>query len=395
MGILKIALRELKYIIGNKRTLLVMCFVPFLFILLFGIMYSPHVVKNIRTVVLDYNNTASSRAIMQGFKDSEKFQVIGQVTSELELRKMMENRETTAGVVIPEDLDAKLKTGEGSTVLVVVNGTNMLYSNAVLSAANEIVGTFSAGASVKSLESGGNLLPGKATPMAIPIRYAIRIWYNPTFNYLNFLLLGLVGTVVQQIVLLYVALSMVREKVFGTIKELTGYSALQVVLGKLIVYFGINMLSANLIYYLCFSYFQVPFRGSLLTFELLLSAFFLAIMALGVMLSIISKNELEATQIAMLIAVPSFLLSGFTWPVQAMPPLAQAISGVLPLTYFVSDARDVALMGINLNQILPSIYTLMKMTAIFLPVALWLIHRQLKKETAQTVGEGNPKTLAR
>lgn len=395
MGILKIALRELKYIIGNKRTLLVMCFVPFLFILLFGIMYSPHVVKNIRTVVLDYNNTASSRAIMQGFKDSEKFQVIGQVTSELELRKMMENRETTAGVVIPEDLDAKLKTGEGSTVLVVVNGTNMLYSNAVLSAANEIVGTFSAGASVKSLESGGNLLPGKATPMAIPIRYAIRIWYNPTFNYLNFLLLGLVGTVVQQIVLLYVALSMVREKVFGTIKELTRYSALQVVLGKLIVYFGINMLSANLIYYLCFSYFQVPFRGSLLTFELLLSAFFLAIMALGVILSIISKNELEATQIAMLIAVPSFLLSGFTWPVQAMPPLAQAISGVLPLTYFVSDARDVALMGINLNQILPSIYTLMKMTAIFLPVALWLIHRQLKKETAQTVGEGNPKALAR
>jgi len=394
MGSLNIALRELKYIMGNKRMVVVMCLVPFLFILLFGIMYSPHVVKNIKTVVLDYNDTASSRAIIQGFKDSEKFQVVGQVTSELELRKMMENREITAGVVIPEDLDAKLKTGEGSTVLVVVNGTNMLFSNAVLSAANEIVGTFSAGASVKSIESGGNLLPGKAIPTAIPIRYAIRIWYNPTFNYLNFLLLGLVGTVVQQIVLLYVALSMVREKVLGTLQELTRYNALQIISGKLLVYFVINMLSANVIYYMCFSYFQVPFHGSLLTFEFLLSAFLLAIMAFGLMLSSISKDELEATQIAMLIAVPSFLLSGFTWPIQAMPPLAQVISGVLPLTYFVSDVRDVALMGINLNQVLPSIYTLLTMTAILLPVALWITHRQLKKETARTVQVGNSKTLA-
>lgn len=394
MGILKIALRELKYIMGNKRMLFVMCFIPLLYITLFGIMYSPHVVKSIKTAVLDYNNTASSRAITQGFKDSEKFQVVAQVTNEAELRRMMENREITAGVVIPEDLDAKLKTGEGSKVLLVINGTNMMFSNAVVTAANEIVGTFSAGASIKSLESGGNLLPDKATPTAVPIGYAIRVWYNPTFNYLNFLILGLAGTTVQQIVLLYVAISLAREKALGTIKELTRYNALQVVLGKLIVYFAINMLSANLVYYLCFSYFQVPFHGSLLTFELLLSAFFLAIMALGVMLSSICKNELEATQIAMLIAVPSFLFSGFTWPAQAMPPLAQAISAALPLTYFVSDIRDIALMGINLSQVLPSIYTLLKMTAIFLPVALWLVHLRLKKETSQPAGGGTTKTLA-
>ena len=386
MGILKVALRELKYIGGNKRMLVVMCGIPFLYILLFGIMYSPHVVKNMKAAVLDYNNTASSRSITQGFKDSEKFQIVAQVTSEAELRRMMENREITAGIVIPEDLDAKLKTGEGSKVLLIINGTNMMFSNSVVTAANEIVGTFSAGASIKTLESGG-LLPDEATTTALPISYTIRVWYNPTFNYMNFLILGLAGTTIQQIILLYVAISLSREKDLGTIKELTRYNALQVVFGKLLVYFFINMVSANLVYYLCFSYFQVPFRGTILTFELLLSAFFLAIMGLGVMLSSICKNELEATQIAMLVAVPSFLFSGFTWPAQAMPPMAQAISAALPLTYFVSDVRDIALMGIDLHQVLPSIYTLLKMTAVFLLVALWIVHRQLKKASVQTTVE--------
>lgn len=380
MGILKVALRELKYIIRNKRMLVVIFMIPLLYMILFGLMYSTHVVKDIKTVVLDYNNTATSRAIAQGFRDSEKFDVVGQVASEAELRSEMENREITAGIVIPADLDAKIKTGEGSTVLVIVNGTNLLFSNAVLSAANEIVGTFSAGASIKSLESGSGLLPDQATSAALPARFALRIWYNPTFNYANFLLLGLAGTVAQQIALLYVASALSREKSLGTINELRPYNAIEVVLGKLTVHFLLNMLSANLVYYLCISYFQVPYHGSIWTFELLLSVFLLTIMSLGVMLSIICKNELEATQLAMLFAVPSFLISGFTWPLQAMPDFVQMISKVLPLTYFVSEVRDLALMGINLEQVLPNIWTLLKMTAVFLPVAIGLVHRQLKKE---------------
>lgn len=394
MGILKVALRELKYIIRNKRMLFVMFMIPSLYMILFGLMYSTHVVKDIKTLVLDYNNTANSRAIAQGFRDSEKFDVVGQVTSETELRNEMENRKITAGIVIPADLDAKIKTGEGSTVLVIVNGTNMLFSNAVLSAANEIVGTFSAGASIKSLESGANLLPDQAASAAMPTRFALRVWYNPTFNYSNFLLLGLAGTVAQQIALLYAASALSREKGLRTIKELKSYNAIEVVLGKLAVHFLINMLSANLVYYLCISYFQVPYRGSIWTFELLLSAFLLAIMSLGVMLSIICKNELEATQLAMLFAVPSFLVSGFTWPLQAMPHFVQMISKVLPLTYFVSEVRDLALMGINIDQVLPNIYTLLKMTAVFLPAAIGLVHRQLKRELIQSVGDKPIETIA-
>ncbi|RYD07134.1 hypothetical protein N752_00700 [Desulforamulus aquiferis] len=102
---------------------------------------------------------------------------------------MLDHREVMAAVVLPPDLDSQIKKGKGSQVLVVVNGSNMLYSNSVMSAANEIISTLSAGISIKSLEGQG-LLPEKASSTALPLSYRLRVWYNPTFNYTNFLLVA-------------------------------------------------------------------------------------------------------------------------------------------------------------------------------------------------------------
>ncbi|MFZ5612770.1 MAG: ABC transporter permease [Bacillota bacterium] len=379
--ILSIASREWQYIRGNKRLLFVMCFIPTLYIVLFGIMYSNHVVKHIKTVVLDYNNTATSRIVVQAFRDSEKFDLVGQVSSEEELRQMLETREVTAAVVLPEDLDTNLKKGQGSEVLVIVNGTNMLFSNAVMSAANEIISTLSAGVSIKTLESSQALLPEKAAATALPLRYRLRVWYNPTFNYANFLLLGLACTALQQVILLYMAVAVAREKETGAIKDLLagGYRAHHVVLGKMIPYFLLNIVSANVVLALCFTVFQIPFRGHYPLLLLLIAVFILAILTLGIFLSIVCRSELEATQLAMLVAIPSFLFSGFTWPVQSMPLFARAISASLPLTYLVSDVRDIALMGIGFSQVLPNLLVLVGIFAVLLPASIWCFNRQYQK----------------
>ncbi|GAB6159295.1 ABC transporter permease [Desulfotomaculum varum] len=382
--ILSMASREWQYIRGNKRLLLIMCFIPTLYILLFGLMYSNHVVKHIKTVVLDYNQTATSRLVIQAFQDSEKFDVVGYAGSEQELRRLLDNRQVTAAVVLPGDLDSNLKKGQGSEVLVIVNGSNMLYSNAVMSAANEIVATLSAGASVKTLEAGQALLPEKAAATALPLKYRLRVWYNPTFNYANFLLLGLACTALQQVILLYMAIAVAREKETGALRELlaAGYRAHHVVLGKMIPYFLLNIISANVVLCLCFTVFQIPFRGHYLLLLLLLAVFILAILTLGIFLSIVCRNELEATQLAMLVAIPSFLFSGFTWPVQSMPLPAKLISGALPLTYLVSDVRDIALMGIGLTQVLPNLLVLAGLFAVLLPASVWCFNRQYQKWAA-------------
>lgn len=379
--ILAVATREWQYIRGNRRLLLIMCLIPTLYIVFFGIMYSNHVVKNIKTVILDDNRTATSRTVIQAFRDSEKFAVVGEVSSEDELRELLENRKVTAAVVLPRDLDTEIKKGKGSQVLVVVNGTNMLFSNAVLSAANEIVSTLSAGISIKSLEGGQNLLPGKAASTALPLSYRLRIWYNPTFNYSNFLLVGLACTALQQVVMLYMAVAIAREKELASLKELvsSGCRAHQVVLGKMLPYFLLNLVSANVVLLLCFTLFQVPFRGNYLVLQLLVCVFLLSVLSIGVFLSVVCKNELEATQIAMLVAIPSFLFSGFTWPVQSMPLAAKVISSLLPLTYLVTDVRDIALMGIGLPLVLPNIFILVGITAVLLPSAIWCFGRQYGK----------------
>lgn len=381
--ILKIASREWQYIRGNRRLLLIMCFIPTLYIFLFGIMYSNHVVTDIKTAVLDYNQTSTSRMVVQGFQDSDKFAVVEQVTTEDALRHLLETRQVNAALVIPEDFAALVKKGQGSEVLVIANGTNMLYSNAVMSAANEIVSTLSTGISIKALAGGQALLPEKAASTALPVSYRLRVWYNPAFNYTNFLLVGLACTALQQVILLYMAVALAREKELGTLSELAagGYRAYQVVLGKMIPYFLLNMLSAHAVLALCFTVFQVPFRGSYLVLLLLFTVFILCILALGIFLSIVCKNELEATQIAMLVAVPSFLFSGFTWPIDSMPLLAKVISYILPLTYLASDVRDIALMGIDLSLVLPGILMLAGLFVVLLPLSIFCFWLQYRKES--------------
>ncbi|MBO8136922.1 MAG: ABC transporter permease [Desulfotomaculum sp.] len=378
--VLEITAREFKYIFHSRRLMLILIGVPLFYIALFGIMYSEHVVKNIPTAVLDYSSTALSRSLVQGFRDSEKFDVVTTANSEAELRQLIQNKIVQAGIIIPPDFSKKIKTGKSAKVMVVVNGTNMLYSNAVLSNANEIVQTISVGVSSQILQGKG-YLPEEALNKTLPVQFAIRIWYNPTFNYLNFLLLGLAATAIQQVALMYSAIAFTRERDSGILQELlqSGYKPVHLVAGKVLAYFIINMVTMNLLMLECCRLFEIPFRGNVLQLLSLETAFFLCILTLGVFLSIVCKNELEATQYAMLVAVPSFLFSGFTWPVDAMPPFAKAVSAVLPLTYFCSTLRDIALMAPGWQVVLPNIEVLGTASLVLLPASVWALGRHYRK----------------
>ncbi|NHM26901.1 ABC transporter permease [Desulfofundulus sp. TPOSR] len=375
-----VARREWVYMRGNRRLMIILVGVPFLYITLFGILYSRHVITEIPTVVYDQNNTGMSREVIQAFEDSQKFHLVGQVYSEAELRQVLETRGAVAALVIPPDFQQQVKSGRASPLLVIVNGTNMLYSNAVLAAASEITGTLSAGVSVARMEGQG-MLPSRALDTALPLSLRLRVWYNPTFNYTNFLLLGLVATALQQIALLYVAVAVSREKEAGTLGELkrAGISAPAVVLGKVIPYLAVNLATLNGVLLMVFTLFQIPFRGSLPLLGLLELLFFAGIHALGIFLSVVCRSELEATQLAMLVAVPSFLFSGYTWPVEAMPPVARAVSAALPLTYFAGNLRDIALMGAGLPVLARDLAILAGLSIVFLPLSIFFFARQYRQ----------------
>lgn len=374
---LSAARNEINRLLNNKRDFVILIGGPILYMVLFGFLYSYNVVNHIDTVVWDQDNTSLSRTVVNYYGDSDRFNIIGSVDNQDELKKYIDSGKAKVGLVIPKNFMKDVKKQHGSQVLVCIDGTNMIISNAVVSSSIEIIQTISGGIGIKMMEGGGTL-PGKAYNTVAPISFRPRIWYNPTFGYSDFLLLGLLGTVIQQILLLFASLAIVRDKNAGTVPE-TGFAGMSAyVLGKSIPYIIINYLNMNLVFFILIVGFGLRFDGNIFVALFLEAIFIIALVSLGVFLSIISKNELEATQVAMLLAVPSFLVSGYTWPLQAMPIGVQAVSRVLPLTYFVSSFRDIALKGVGLKEIFPSIAYLVGLTVVLFPASIIALKRHIR-----------------
>ena len=369
--------REWRYMLKNKRLLLILIGIPILYITLFGTLYSEHIVNHISLGVLDMDKTALSRTVIQAFSDSDRFDYTTELTSQKDMENAMREGKIFAAIVIPPDFEKDIKRGIGSKVMVVANGANMIIGNAVTLSASEIVQTLSAGMLIKKMEATG-LSESAASALIQPISYRLRLWYNPTFNYNNFLLLGLMTTVIQQVALLYIAVSIIREKEQDTLGELKENckSPFVIAAGKMLPYFIVNFLTLNILLAEGIFIFKIPLYGNYMYILLLTAAFLICILSLGILLSSICRTELEATQISMLVAVPSFLFSGYTWPLMAMPLVAKIVARLLPLTYYSDNVRKIFLMDVEFKTILPDLMVLTGAGIVLFSLAVFVIKKK-------------------
>lgn len=365
--------KEWEAIWHNKRVLAILLLVPILYLLLFGSLYRENKVKEIATLVLDEDQSVLSQQIIQAFDASETFAVVGTAASEEDLVQSLRRGEAAVGVIVPRN---------PSQVLTLIDGSNMIVSNAALRAANEIVQTFSLQLAVQKW---------KGNPVAISSEF--RILFNPGFSYSTFLLLGLLGAVVQQVVFLGIAFSVTREALSGP--------PLAVLCGKAVPYFLLGLFDALLTVRVANAVYGIPFLGRPSHYLLLSVAFILALVGIGMFFSLMAKDALQAVQLTMLIAVPSFLLSGFTWPFSAMPDWVATLGHFLPLTYFLHGLREVAIKGNGWEMVAGDVHVLLKMALVTFVLAYVLarvkVKRQSRKmrssETASVATEpapGNP-----
>lgn len=342
MRLVGVAKREFQGILKQPKFLVFLFGAPLLYTLIFGLLYIKGNVCNIPTVIYDASQTQISRSLTSNFEDSEKYQIVGYVSTQEEMEEYLRDRKAVAAIAIPEEFSRNLKKGSSSETLVLVNGNNLVFANTIISSANEIIQTFSAGVGIKSLESMGQVSEA-AKSKATPVQLRLRILNNPTLNYSNFMMLGLVVTVIQQAVLLTVALAMIQE--YRKLEDLKHLPAWLVVLGKAIPYWLLGSLSLAMGLAITHFLFGVPFKSSLSSLILLCGGFVFAITFLGMIFSSICSDELTATQYAMLYAMPSFLYSGFTWPIESMNRTGQIIALFSPVNYIANDLRDLALSG--------------------------------------------------
>lgn len=337
---------EWRQIFRNRTLFSILFLVPLIYTAFFGYLYSQHQITEIKTVVFDGDGSQLSRQIIQAFDESATFQVIKQVRNEPEVEQAIETGKAKVGVIIPNDFSDRLKRGEYIPVMTLIDGSNMMFSNAAVKAANEIVTTFSYAVTGEKLGQNG-LNDEQVQSMITSIPFRSRILYNPAFSYSHFMVYGLMGAMLQQVLLLGLAITVTREKESGTWTRFQEWSRCpwKIAYTKTAPYILIGLFNHFASFSLALYVFHLPFRGDVLSAILLMISFVFALAGIGYAASQFSPNQVQAIQFTMIIAVPSFMLSGFTWPFDAMPKLLYWLGHCLPLTYFVDGIREILIKG--------------------------------------------------
>jgi ABC-2 type transport system permease protein len=380
-------LQEWQFILKNKTIRSIMLVVPVLYFVLFGFLYSEKKVMDIPTVIVDADQTELSREMIRAVDHDQSFAVTGIVYSEQEAMQLIDRGEANVAFIIPKGMAENAKAGKPTEVLTIIDGSNMMISNTAVRSANTVIKSISAGVTLKKLEAKGEWgEDGKNFFTGIDFRY--RVLYNPTFSYLSFMVFGLGGTVLQQTLFLGIALSVAREKEEETWQEtLRSHGFLQLLIGKASPYLLVAMFNLVLTYTILLKGFDVPYYGNPLHLLLVGLLFNLAVVMIGFAISFFFGSQLQATQVAMMIAVPSFMLSGFTWPLMSMPPVIAGIGKSLPLTYYLQGVREILTKGHDLSYVSYDLAALAFMILLGAFGSFVAYHVQIRK-TVSSANEG-------
>ena len=364
-SVLAVARKEMRQIARDRRTVLILAFVPAFFLLVFGYALNFDV-RNIELAVEDRDGSSESRSLVSAFVNSGYFNLAGTVYDPASAEGMLDRNDARAVLVIPEGFSRMLASGEIAPVQVIVNGDNANTATAVVGYATSILQTASA-------QLGGTI--------QLPISAESRIWYNPELRSALFLVPGLIAYLTMLMSVTSTALSVVREKESGTIEQvrMAPVGTFPFILGKTVPYFAISMVSAGLVFVASQLLFDLPMRGSWLTLVAVLSIYLLGALATGLLVSTIADTQQVAFQIALLVALlPTLMLSGFIFPISSMPVFLQGITRLVPARYFLIALRGIVLKGSPFVHLLPEFAAL----AVYASVVLGLASLRLAKERA-------------
>ena len=327
--------RELVRLWRDKDLRIILIVGPLLGLLVFYCTYDAQAIRNIPTAVVDLDRSQESREIVDYVTKTQELKITALPGSAREMESLVEQGKVVVGIVIPEKFGTNLGLGRQSRVLVVVDGSNIIYANNASSALLGITRTLGAQIGIKKLlVKGVNYSQAQQAYMAVSFRD--EAWFNPTLNYAFFLVLALAINIWQQCCTIAASSGISGERDATSWYQLraTGVSRLGYFSCKSVVRILVFSLLMLPIYLLGFGLLkQVPACGlwTLLLFTVLFAA---SIDGLGSLVSSVAHNTLDATRYGMVIALPSFVIGGYTWPLEAMPGWIQSAAWVLPQTWF-------------------------------------------------------------
>lgn len=340
--ILAIIRKEFAQIKRDKRTIAIIIMMPVMELLLFGYAASTSV-DHIPAVILNYDIGAESTQLLDDLTNSQYFDFTYAARNMEELRQEIDDGNAKAGFVIPADFSREIKGGGTAQVQLIVDGTDPTTAQTILSSAAGVFQSHSANIMQEVLNA----------PIPQPLDLRSRVWYNPQMSSIRFNIPGLIGVILQTVTLMLTSFSIVRERERGTMEQLivTPITNMELMIGKIVPYVVIGFVDIVLALALSVFWFRVPIAGSIPLLLFFSIIFLFGALGMGLLISIVSKSQLQAMQLSMFMIMPNLLLSGYMFPREAMPDLIYRISTVLPLTYFINVLRGIILKGNGLMEL--------------------------------------------
>ena len=352
--------KEMRELLRDRVTLWLAILMPLVMLFLFGYAVTLDV-HDVTLAIYDEDGTPASRELADRFTSTPYFRLTQRLQSREAIDAVLQHSEARVVIVIPPRFQADLVRGEPAPVQVLVDGTFAMTAALASSYAQAIIANY----------------PAPATPR---ISLDTRVWYNPSLRSANFVVPGLFAVILMAFPPLLTALAIVREKETGTIQQIyvSPVTSAEFIAAKLLPYSLVAILEMAMVVFVGTLWFGVPFRGNPVFFMGASLVYVLTTVSIGLLVSSITRTQLVAMMVALLATMmPSFLFSGFMFPVFTMPFTMQLYSHIVPASYFTAISRGIVLKGLGFSDLWPNLAILAAYTTVIFAFSTWRLKQKV------------------
>jgi ABC-2 type transport system permease protein len=343
-----VAKKEFIHIIRDPRSLGMGIVIPMLLLFLFGYALTLDV-DRVPLIVWDQSDSHASRELVSRFSGSRYFSLQRYTDNYRDIEHAIDSREALIAVVIPVNFARRIEAGRQASVQAILDGSDPNTATFALGYAENVVQGYSRDVSLEQLRR-----LGATRPQTAQLDVRSRVWFNADMVSKNYIFPGLIAVIMMIIAALLTSLTVAREWETGTMEQLisTPLKGYELIVGKLAPYFAIGIVDLVLSVLVGEIFFDIPLNESLLLLFGMSVIFLVGALSLGMLISIVAKSQLLASQLALVATMlPAFLLSGFIFPIDNMPPVIQGITHIVTARYFVTILRGIYLKGIGLDML--------------------------------------------
>jgi drug efflux transport system permease protein len=336
--------KEFRQIRRDIRTLLLIFIFPVFLLVLFG--YALNLdVKNIKIAINDRDNSPESREFIHMLESSGYFKLSGYIYDEKDIGKYLDEKIAQCVIVIPKNMSRNAGSGETAKIQLLVDGVDGNTANIIMNYMNLATSYYTRKISQEFMDRSGIKIAALINPQPI-------FWYNPDLNTTKFLIPGLLSMILILTAVILTCLSIVRERELGSMEQLkvSPLGSLELILGKTIPYTVVSLFVAAFTLVIAMVAFGVEVKGSYPMLFLSTLVFLITSLSIGILISTIADSQQVAFQLAAFITLlPTFVLSGFVFPIESMPPFIQILTNITPAKFYIRILRAIMLKGAGIE----------------------------------------------